>query len=430
SSGARIDCDGGAGRPAAPQRCGAASGGACARVGRGWDRNERRGCARDGCERRGRERRTGLGARRRYERHAPRAVRRAAPLAFAGPRASSLCRGQTVSRRHAADDRRPRAHRKRLVGRPGHRPRLLHCLGSGRRAALGVPGSGGRALVLARKVRLMRYAELHALSNFTFLRGASHPEELVERAADLGYAALAVTDECSVAGVVRAHVAAEKRGIKLIVGSEFSIEGSSLPEASPSRAPSRGFDAVVLAPNRASYGALCALISCARRAAPKGEYRLAPEDFARYLEPSDCMILWRPGGAPDIEVGAWLEARFRGRLWLAVSLLRRGGERRMLERWREAAEALDLPMTAAGGVLMHVRERRPLQDTLTAIRLNTRVDALGFAAHSNGERHLRPLEELARLYPQALLEETIAIADRVDFSLRELRYEYPYELVP
>jgi len=272
----------------------------------------------------------------------------------------------------------------------------------------------------------MRYAELHALSNFTFLKGASHPEELVERAADLGYTALALTDECSVAGVVRALVAAERRGIKLIVGSAFSVEGASAPGAPPSH----GFDAVVLAPDRASYGALCALISCARRAAPKGDYRLSAEDFARYLEPSDCLILWRPGRAPDLEAGAWLKSHFHGRLWLAVSLWRRGGERRMLARWREAAETLGVPMTAAGGVLMHVRERRALQDTLTAIRLNTRIDALGFAVEPNGERHLRPLDELARLYDPALLEETIAIADRIDFSLRELRYEYPYELVP
>src|SRR5690606_1917740 len=272
---------------------------------------------------------------------------------------------QASSRRHAAADRRSRAHRKRLVGRRGHRPRLLRRGRRLRRAALGVPRSGGRALVPAREVRLMRYAELHALSNFTFLRGASHPEELVERAADLGYAALALTDECSVAGVVRSHVAAEQRGIKLIVGSEFSVEGLS----SPGTSPSRGFQAVVLAPNRVSYGALCALITCARRAAPKGEYRLSAEDFARYLEPSDCMILWRPGPVPDLDAGAWLERHFRGRLWLAVSLLRRGGERRMLEGWRDAARTLGLPMTAAGGVLMHVRERRALQDTLTAIRL-------------------------------------------------------------
>src|SRR5690606_31638978 len=136
----------------------------------------------------------------------------------------------------------------------------------------------------------------------------------------------------------------------------------------------------------------------------------------------ECMLLWRPGADPDHAVGAWLKSHFAGRVWLAVSLLRRAGERRMLERWHAAASALGLPMTATGDVHMHVRERRPLQDTLTAIRLRARVDALGFDAHSNGERHLRSLEELARLYPEALLEETSAIADRVDFSLRELRY--------
>src|SRR5690606_36813066 len=340
----------------------------------------------------GRDRRNGARVRHAAA-HERRRRGRAAALAFARARAASLRLGPAASRRQAAGGRRPGAHRKRLVGRRRRRPRLLHRSRDPRRAALDIPRSSRRALVSARKVRLMRYAELQARSNFTFLGGASHPEELVERAAELGYAALALTDECSVAGVVRALGAAEERGIKLIVGSKFSVEGSS-PSADPPRGPpSRGFDAVVLAPDRASYGALCALISCARRAAPKGEYRLGPEDFARYLEPSDCLVLWRPGAVPDLEAGAWLKTHFAGRLWLAVSLLRRGAERRMLEQWRSAAERLGLPMTAVGDVLMHVRERRALQDTLTAIRLNTRVDALGFEACVNGERHLRPLEE-------------------------------------
>src|SRR5690606_8311438 len=116
-----------------------------------------------------------------------------------------------------------------------------------------------------REVRLMRYAELHACSNFSFLRGASHPEELVERAAELGYAALALTDECSVAGVVRAHVAAESKGLKLIVGSALSVEASTAPAPAAAEYLDRGFDVVVLAPNRESYGDLCALITCARR---------------------------------------------------------------------------------------------------------------------------------------------------------------------
>jgi error-prone DNA polymerase len=271
----------------------------------------------------------------------------------------------------------------------------------------------------------MSYAELHAISNFTFLRGASHPEELVEKAADLGYAAIALTDECSVAGIVRAHVAAEARGIKLIVGSELTLDDGSRT--------------VVLAPDRASYGALCALISCARRAAEKGEYRLCREDFVRYLSPSECLVLWKPrkkrgqSPFPLAEKGSdpfFFCEHFPRRVWLAVSLLRHGGERREFERLRSAAESLGMPMTAVGDVHMHVPERRALQDTLTAIRLKTRVDALGFEAYPNGERHLRPLEEIERLYPKALIDETLAIAERANFSLKELRYEYPYELVP
>ena len=112
------------------------------------------------------------------------------------------------------------------------------------------------------------YAELHCLSNFSFLRGASRPEELVERAAQLGYAALAVTDECSVAGVVRAHVAAREHGLKLIVGAEFRLDD--------------GLRCVLLARNRAGYGRLCRLITRGRRSAPKGEYKLTRSDFEEY----------------------------------------------------------------------------------------------------------------------------------------------------
>src|SRR5512145_1115522 len=112
----------------------------------------------------------------------------------------------------------------------------------------------------------MAYAELHCVSNFSFLRGASHPEELVARAAQLGYAALAITDECSMAGVVRAHLAAREHGIRLIVGSELRLDD--------------GLRCVLLATDRRGYGRLCRLITRARRAAPKGRYRLTRADFA------------------------------------------------------------------------------------------------------------------------------------------------------
>ena len=272
------------------------------------------------------------------------------------------------------------------------------------------------------------YAELHCLSNFTFLRGASHPREQVERAAELGYAALALTDECSLAGVVRAHTAAKEQPLKLIIGSEFRLE--------------EGIETVVLAPNRTAYGELSALISHGRRAAEKGAYRLTGQDFEHYLASSECLVLWLPkkspeelpgassGEAADLGEGAWLKERFPGRLWLAAELLMTGRDRALLARWRRVAAKLGLPMLASGNVHMHCRERRRLQDTLTAIRLGQPLQKMGFGLYSNGERFLRPIGELARIYPRRLLMETLAVAERIDFSMDELRYEYPRELVP
>ena len=267
----------------------------------------------------------------------------------------------------------------------------------------------------------MEYAELHCLSNFSFLRGASHPQELVTTAAELGYAGLALTDECSVAGVVRAHGAAKASGLKLVVGSELELAD--------------GLKVVVLAVDRPSYGALCRLISRARRAAPKGTYCATRDDLDDCLEDSRCAILWIPDEhraerATLRATGGWLKERFRGRVWLAVERQCGGNDRRLFAEWRGAGRELGVPLVAAGNVLMHCRERRMLQDTLTAIRLKTPLDKLGFALEPNAERCLKPLDELARRYPAELLRETLAILERVDFSLDELRYEYPRELVP
>jgi error-prone DNA polymerase len=145
----------------------------------------------------------------------------------------------------------------------------------------------------------MSYAELHCLSNFTFLRGASHPEELVARAVELGYAALALTDECSMAGAVRAHVAAKEHGLPLILGSELTLAD--------------GLRVVCLATSRAGYAALCRLITRGRRAAPKGGYALGRADLE--AAPEGCLLLWLPGAEPDPAAGAWLRERFEGRLW-------------------------------------------------------------------------------------------------------------------
>ncbi len=260
----------------------------------------------------------------------------------------------------------------------------------------------------------MFYAELHCITNFTFLRGASHPEELVARAQELGYAALAITDECSLAGVVRAHVEARDRKFPLIIGSEFRLDD--------------GLRLVLLATDRESYGRLSALITRGRRSAEKGSYRLTRADLADGVE--GCLALWIPGHEPDEDEARWLSTRFRGNLWIAAERLLDADDAARCEKLIAIAAALGLPIVAAGDVHMHERERRALQDTLTAIRLKTSVAEAGYALHPNGERHLRPIETLRRVYPPAWLAETLVIASRCKFSLEMLRYEYPEEIVP
>jgi len=263
------------------------------------------------------------------------------------------------------------------------------------------------------------YAELHALSNFSFLRGASQPEELVEQAKRLGYCAMALTDECSLAGVVRAHVAAKKQGLPLIIGTELTcIDGLKL---------------VALATDRASYGAMSRLISRARRAHVKGRYALGRADLEDALD--GCLIIWLPHagrGSPPRhdEDGRWLRERFQGRLWIGVELLTSGFDMRRLETLEALGKTLQLPSVAVGDVHMHRRSRRALQDVLTAIRLGKPLQAAGYAVFPNGERCLRPVQRLRELYPAPLLAQTLKIAERCTFSLEELRYEYPEEIVP
>ena len=272
------------------------------------------------------------------------------------------------------------------------------------------------------------YAELHCLSNFSFLRGASHPGELVERAVALGYRALALTDECSLAGVVRAHQAAKRAALKLIVGSEMTtLDGLKL---------------VFLARNREGYGNLSALITLARRRAEKGHYALQRHDL-NVVSPKgavpDCLVLWVPGegattiestAGPRVEDGRWLAERFPGRCWIAAELHAGPDDAGKLAGLLVLGEACGLPLVAAGDVHMHIKARRPVQDVLTALRLKTTVFDAGYALFPNAERHLRSCLRLSRLYPADLLAETLKIAEQCTFSLDELRYEYPEEIVP
>ncbi len=260
----------------------------------------------------------------------------------------------------------------------------------------------------------MSYAELHCLTNFSFLRGASHPEELVARAHELGYAALAITDECSLAGVVRAHVEAKKWTLPLVIGAEFRLDD--------------GLRFALLATDRASYGNLSALITRGRRNAVKGSYRLTRSDLADGV--AGCLALWLPDSAFDVEALRWLSRRFPHALWIAVERLLAADDAQRCEKLAMIGATTGLPLVAAGDVHMHSRERRALQDTLTAIRLKGSVSEMGHALFPNGERYLRPLATLERLYPPEWRAETLIIAARCAFSLDELRYEYPEEIVP
>ncbi|HTD28265.1 MAG TPA: error-prone DNA polymerase [Xanthomonadaceae bacterium] len=261
---------------------------------------------------------------------------------------------------------------------------------------------------------LPRYAELHCLSAFSFQRGASVARELFERAKKLGYNALAITDECTLAGIVRAHEAAKEFGVRLIIGSEVRIaDGPKL---------------VLLVADHDGYTALCQLITAARRRARKGTYRLLQEDF--HDIPSGLLALWIPGHPIDAQHVAWLRSVFADRVWIALELHRGPEDDTRLAELRAFGKRHGLLLVATGDVHMHVRRRRRLQDVLTAIRHRTTVAETGWRLFQNGERHLRTRQALSSIYPIDLLTETLRVAERCTFALDQLRYTYPHELVP
>ena len=288
------------------------------------------------------------------------------------------------------------------------------------------------------------YAELHCRSNFSFLTGASHPAELVERAQALRYAALAITDECSLAGVVRAHVEAQERQLHLIIGSEMRLtlpgrnanegKGKDLPGPPHARL-------VLLAQTRRGYGNLSHWITVARRRAPKGSYVAHPGDVEGQVPNAptlaglpECLALLVPDASQPVDVvlahAQWLKTWFQDRAGIALSLLRRPGDETLLSIVEQVAQRSGLPIVATGDVLMHVRSRKPLQDVLSATRLKLPVAQCGVQLESNAEQHLRSRLRLAALYKQEWLQNTLLWASRCSFSLTELSYEYPQEIVP
>jgi len=289
------------------------------------------------------------------------------------------------------------------------------------------------------------YAELHCLSNFSFQRGASHPEELVERAYRLGYAGLAITDECSVAGVVRAHVALRdlpaalaedeaahperpphprNESFALLLGSEFDFGR---------------FKLVVLAHDLQGWGNLCEFITAARTTAPKGQYRVrwnGGVDDSDMASLRHCEVVFIPrrdaGGAfdlPALQADLQRAAQLYGvQLWLAVELLHELDDDLWLATLMKLGAQTGVPLLASGDVHMHVRSRKPLQDVITAVREGKSVAECGLALQANAQRHLRTRSQLARLYPGQLLANTLEVARRCRFSLDAIRAHYQYPL--
>jgi error-prone DNA polymerase len=283
---------------------------------------------------------------------------------------------------------------------------------------------------------LPEYAELFCLSNFSFLQGASHAEELVARAVRLNYAALALTDECSLAGVVRAHAEAKKADLPLVIGAHFHLKNADGSDA---------LSLILLAQNRNGYGNLSELITLGRTRSEKGTYFLTPGDiatppagYAHLKGMPDCLAILLPAypghEPPDVDrlhaQAAWMAATFPNRSWLGLVLLHRAFDDAHRATVEEVAWQHGLPITALGHVVMHVRSRKPLQDTLSATRLGKPVPECGYGLAQNAEQHLRARLRLANIYSREALAETVRIAKLCTFSLDELRYEYPDEVVP
>ncbi|MCG7531641.1 error-prone DNA polymerase [Psychrobium sp. MM17-31] len=262
----------------------------------------------------------------------------------------------------------------------------------------------------------MRYSELFCQSNFSFLTGASQPQELVTQAAFYGYDAIAITDECSVAGVVRAYseIKDNNLNIKLIVGALFKLDDLTV---------------VILCPNRKAYGELCRIITNSRRRAIKGHYQLSTWDL---MSLKQAFVLFIPSGKPnsDEQWLIWLNKYHQGRLYIGLRTYLTMGESHYHRHCQGLAKTHHLDIVACGGVLMHSRQRLALQHTLTAIKHGCNVKSLGASALSNSEYALRPVHQLSKLFREEYLINAAMLAKRCQFDLSQLRYEYPSEVLP
>jgi error-prone DNA polymerase len=269
----------------------------------------------------------------------------------------------------------------------------------------------------------MLYTELQVTTNFSFLRGASHPEEMVEAAHALGYAQLAITDRNSFAGIVRAHAAAKKIGLRIIVGAYLEIQD--------------GYDVLVYAKTLQGYASICALLTEGNLRTEKGKCELYKADLFQHLNGVKLIVIppaqlnkdveWEPGFSTALQE---YKTTFQDDLYIAAHRRYNGLDQKLLYRLAELSTELNIPMVATNDVYYHIPVRRQLQDILTCIREKCTIHNAGFKLHPNAERHLKDNEEMLRLfrhYPDAI-QRTTEIAEACRFSLDELKYEYPEEI--
>jgi error-prone DNA polymerase len=282
------------------------------------------------------------------------------------------------------------------------------------------------------------YAELHVTSNFTFLTGASHPEELIERAAELGHRAIAITDVNSLAGIVRGHIAAKERGVRFIVGCHLQLSSDEETPGMPRRDEGAPLRSILVYPTtRAAYGRLCRLLTLGKRRTEKGQCQLSLHDLIEHNDGLLAIVLPpappQPIGQEFIEVLEGLRRIFRARISLGASCLYGEGDRERLAQLAALAEGTRVPLVATNDVHYHDPRRRMLQDVLTCVRHGCTIEQAGLRLFPNAERCLKPPQEMARLfaaYPEALARSVEIASQAAAFSLDELRYEYPDETCP
>jgi error-prone DNA polymerase len=269
---------------------------------------------------------------------------------------------------------------------------------------------------LSKPNRHVGFAELVCQTNFSFLHGASHPQEMVRQAYFLQYKAIAITDECSMAGIVRAYaeISQHHLPIKMIVGSKFIFNGNTI---------------VLLCPNKAAYSECCRIITNARRRANKGEYEPSEWDLKSIKH---CLCIWLPSGdeTRDHDWARWLTKHYIGRVWLGIKRWLTANEYQYISHCETLAEQFHFEIIATSCALMHDPNRQALQHCQHAIREGKLIKELGRDALSNQEACLRPLNKLANLYPQEWLENSVSVAKLCTFDLSELSYQYPAEILP